>query len=146
MKTKPNVFKSLLWLVPCLLVFVLSQTLSATLIAIVGAILSVIPFISTIFKLLLAVRGEPFVILIAFISNQIAYILTTLVQTKTMRDAPTFKLSRKILGVVMIPLYILLIVGSIISGLSFFEGNACIYIGGIISSLVFIFSNKSEEE
>ena len=140
MNNKPNIFKSILFVIPCLFVFSLSQLLSAFILSGIFIVLNAIPFISNILGFIVKMRGEPLTITITLISISIAYILTTVVQDKMIKVIKNKILSRKILGVIIATIHLLSFIINITS-----KGNIFANIISFIAGFVFIFNNDDEE-
>lgn len=136
---KPNIFKSILFVIPCFFAFLLSQVLSAIILSGIFIILNAIPIIGNILEFIVKMRGEPLTITITLISISIAYYLTTFIQDKMIKVAENKKLSRKILGVIIAIIHLLSLIINITS-----KGNILANIISFIAGLVFIFNNDEQ--
>ncbi len=139
---KPKIIKSILYSILCFFIFVLTQILLASVILLLEAIISLIPVLGTLLNMLLSIRQETPMMFASVLSVIIAYLLTTFIQEKMMKDNPTKTLSRIILGILNIIWHVLLLISHFfILGEGFFEGNAFLYIVSLLYSFVFIFHN-----
>ena len=135
---KPKVGKAILCALLCLVVFSLIQILSSLLILLIGAVISVIPLIGKIFNFLFEVlRNESPLAFATITSVFISYYTTSFVQNKLMSDSSTKKVSRRILGIIILVLHILSLITNIM-----YDGNIFANIACILAGLAFIFSNE----
>lgn len=138
-ENKPAVWKAILCAFPCMAVFFLARTLLTLLISLAGFILSQIPILEKLLSFTLNVRGDNISSLAIIISVFVAYFITTFTQDKMMKDAPTHKLSRRILGVIIALNHLFALIVNI-SEAGYYPTN----IFCIIASLAFVFCNKDE--
>ena len=136
---KPIIWKAIICTIPCALIFLVSRLLSAVIVGLLGVIISKIPLLSHLLNFFLVQRGDNLSSLAITISVVVAYFLTTFIQGKMMKDAPTNILSRRILGVIIALVHILSLIVNIAAGNGFYINIIC-----IIASLVFIFSKNIE--
>ena len=138
-ENKPTVWKSILCVFPCIAVFFLTRTLLALLISLAGFIISKIPILGNLLNFTFNVRGDNISTLAIITSVFVAYFITTFTQDKMTNDAPTRKLSRRILGVIIALYHLFAFIVNISEGGYYPTNIFC-----IIAALVFIFSNKDE--
>ena len=138
-ENKPKVWKSILCVVPCSVVFVLTQVLLAFLILLLGVIISKIPLLKNILNFIFIMRGESINMFATITSVFFAYLLTTFIQDKMMKDAPTNTLSRRIFGVIMALIHFYSLIVNLSAGNNFFVNIVC-----LITALVFIFNNDTD--
>lgn len=138
-ENKPTVWKAILYVFPCMAVFFLARTLLTLLISLAGFILSKIPILGNLLSFTLNVRGDNISSLAIIISVFVAYFITTFTQDKMMKDAPTHKLSRRILGVIIALNHLFALIVNISEGGYYPTNIFC-----IIASLAFVFCNKDE--
>lgn len=134
---KPVIWKSILCIIPCLAIFFITRLLTALLLSFAVVIISYIPILSTLLQALLHLRKESPLILATTLSVIIAYLLTTFVQRKMMKDIPTLKLSRRILGIIIALVHILSFISNLIHGGNIYANILC-----FISGMVFVFNNE----
>ena len=134
---KRSIFKSVLFVVPCFLVFLLSQILTTLLLTLICIVLNAIPIINNLLDFITNLRGESLTVTITIISVFVAYILTTFVQDKIIKIEENKKLSRKILGVIIVIIHIISFIYNLTS-----EGNILANVISTIAGLVFISNNN----
>ena len=133
-KYKPIIWKAILCVIPCWAIFFLTRTLLALLIGLVEFIIYKIPILG---DLLMGIFAESAFSFFTIIPIFVAYWITTLLQEKMMKYAPTITLSRRILGVIMALAHLCFLIINI-----FADGNYPINIFCIIAALAFVFSNN----
>lgn len=138
-ENKPIIWKAIIFTIPCALIFLFSRIISALIGGLLGVIISKIPLLSFLFNLFLLQRGDNIFSFAIIISVFVAYFLTTFIQSKMMKDAPTNTLSRRILGVIIALVHILSLIINISEGNNFFSNIIC-----IIAALVFIFGKNAD--
>lgn len=138
-ENKPIIWKAIIFTVPCGLIFLFSRILSSLLVGLLGVLISKIPLLGNLLNFFLVQRGDNLSTFAITISVVVAYFLTTFIQSKMMKDAPTNILSRRILGVIIALIHILSLIVNISVGNSFFANVIC-----IIASLTFMFSKNIE--
>jgi hypothetical protein len=139
---KPIIWKSILCVIPCMILFFLSRILFALLIYLVALIISKIPMLNNLLGSLNKARDGDLSIVIHLLMYIIpvfgAYCITILIQDKMMKHTPTKTLSKRILGIIMATIHTLFLVANIIG-----DGSWGINICCIIASLGFIFINDA---
>lgn len=138
-ENKPKVWKSILCVAPCSAVFLLTRILLAFLILLLGLTISKIPLLKNILNFIFIMRGESISMFASITSVFFAYLLTTFIQDKMMKDAPTNILSRRILGVIMALIHFYSLIVNMSAGNNFFVNIVC-----LIADLVFIFNNDTD--
>ena len=134
---KPIIWKAILCVVPSFAIFFVAQSLLFLLLLIAGYMISKIPILGNVLNILFSGRGDnmsPFATIISIVA---AYFITTFIQGKMMKDAPTITLSRIILGVILEIMHIFLLVVNLFGG-----GYYLLNIFCIIAALGFMFSNN----
>ena len=134
---KPIIWKSILCVVPSLAVFLITRIVLVLLLSLVMALILYIPILNKIFQAFLIFRQDSPLMLATTLSVMFAYLFTSFLQKKMMKDIPTIRLSRKILGVIIALVHVLSLVSNIIHG-----GNVIANIICIIAGLVFVFSDN----
>lgn len=138
-ENKPIIWKAIIFTIPCAVIFLFSRTLLALLIGMLGVIISKVPVLGNLLNFIFALREDSLSTFAIIISISVAYFLTTFIQNKMMKDAPTNILSRRILGVIIALIHIFSLIVNISEGNSFFINIIC-----IITSLVFMFGKNEE--
>lgn len=138
-ENKPTIWKAVTFTIPCALIFLFSRTLLAFLIGMLGVIISKIPILGKLLGFIFALRGDNLSIFAIITSVFVAYFLTTFVQNKIMKDAPTNILSRRILGVIIALIHMFSLIVNISEGNRFFINIIC-----MIASLVFMFGKNKD--
>ena len=136
---KPIIWKAILCVIPSFAIFFLAQSLLFLLLLIVGYIICRIPVLGDLLSFLFLVRGDGISPFATIISIFAAYFITTFIQGKMMKDAPTITLSRRILGVILSTYHTFLLTANLSGG-----GYYLINIFCIIAALGFMFLNKDE--
>ena len=134
---KPIIWKAILCVIPCWAIFFLTRTLLTLLISLSGFIIYKIPVLGFLLSLLFKARGDDISSFATIASIFVAYWITTIIQDKMMKYAPTITLSRRILGVIMALAHLCFLIINI-----FADGNYPINIFCIIAALAFVFSNN----
>lgn len=134
---KPIIWKAILCVIPCWVIFFLTRALLTLLISLAGIIIYKIPILGKLLHLLFMARGDNLSFFATIISIFAAYWITTIIQDKMMKYAPTITLSRRILGVIMALAHLCFLIINI-----FADGNYPINIFCIIAALAFVFSNN----
>lgn len=136
---KPIIWKAILCVIPSLAIFILAQTLLFLLLLVAGYMVCEIPVLGNLLNFLFSGRGDNISPFSTIVSIFAAYFVTTFIQSKMMKDAPTITLSRRILGGILAIHHIILLVINVFGG-----GYYLINIFCIIVSLGFMFHNKNE--
>ena len=138
-KSKPIVWKSVFCVLPCSLVFLFTRLLLGLLVGFVGVLLQNIPIVGKILNFMLIQRGENMLMFSIVTSVFFAYLITSYLQNKMMKDRYTNRLSRRILGIIIVLLHILSFASNFMHGESVFPNIMC-----FIAGLVFIFKNEKD--
>ena len=139
MNDRPIIWKAILCVFPCLIIFFLTRTLLAFLIGLVGVIIYKIPVLGTLLKWIFAARGDNISSFATIIAIFVAYLITSLIQDKMMKYAPTITLSRRMLGAIIALFNVCFLIVNISTGGYYSPNIFC-----IIAALAFIFSNNKD--
>ena len=135
--SKPKILKSILCVIPSALIYIIIDFAAIFALSFLTVILSKIPIISNIIGFLFRIRGDSPNFLIPIISVISAYLLTTFVQKRMMREYNTLKLSRIVLGALIIAANVAFLVINIIA-----KSSLVANIVNIICGLAFILDNN----
>lgn len=102
---KHTVWKSILFFVPCLLLFLITRLLVVFIL--------LLPGINIILDFFSSIREESSLLTASIFSVLISFMLNIFVQEKMIKDYDTQKLTRKILGVVIFILHVVFLISNV---------------------------------
>lgn len=139
-KSKKPVLKSVLCVIPSIIVFMAVRLILSSLLAIITALLISLPIIGKLIEILFYLRGDSPIIIIAIVSTAVSYYATKCIQEKMMNHSSAITLTRKIHGTIIVISHVIFLFINLIASTNILVNIVC-----IIAGLVFIFSSKKEE-
>lgn len=133
-QSKPVIWKSTLCTPPCLIFFFVSRLISGFAVALIIWLLSQIPIASFLLDWLFIARGDTPDIFVIVFSTTVAYYFTSFVQKKMIKDLPTIRLSRKMLGILIMLFHVLFFFSNLHHEINVFPNVIC-----FVAGLVFLF-------